>query len=250
MRYMKSMRVLVLILICALALIFTGCGNNEGTSSPEGDVEAEGTGSDEDMQGVQDNGSGGEKSHEEAQGGEADDSKDAVKGQQDTADLHGTAKEPQSGTNSSGGGGGQDRVPSASGGQGSGDAKPALRITGHVSYPSPTECKFTQSYCSAHDASVYVLEDGSSILAENGKVIGINVISSEINSVRYEGKEAFVWSDQTRDFIDRLLEQGIIYSSYGNNCIVPGNTDIVSTMVREYDAIEPVSFDLYIEYYT
>ena len=142
-------------------------------------------------------------------------------------------------------GGGQDRVPSASGGQGSGDAKPALRITGHVSYPSPTECKFTQSYCSAHDASVYVLEDGSSILAENGKVIGINVISSEINSVRYEGKKLFVWSDQTRDFIDRLLEQGIIYSSYGNNCIVPGNTDIVSTMVREYDAIEPVSFDLY-----
>ena len=114
MRYMKSMRLLVLILICALALIFTGCGNSEGTFAPEDDVEAEGTGSDEDMQRVQDNGSGGEKSHEEAQGGEVDDSKDAVKGQQDTADLHGTAKDPQSGTNSSSGGGGQDRVPSAS----------------------------------------------------------------------------------------------------------------------------------------
>ena len=127
-------------------------------------------------------------------------------------------------------------------------AKPSIQITGHVSYATPLDCPYTQDYLDLHGGGSYVFEDGSVALVIDNEVVGINVVSEEVNAVRYDGKTDYVWGSETRDYLDKLRAEGIIVDSWGNNCVLPGN-DYPSNEIRSYDAIVPISLDDYLEYY-
>ena len=131
------------------------------------------------------------------------------------------------------------------------DKKPALNITGHVSYAAPTDCPYTESYCETNGVSVvHSVESGKTVLIKQGKVIGINVVSEEPCFVRlFNDETVFVWESGLGAYLDELEEKGEFYQSYGNTVKVPGNSNLVADMVKSYDAITPMDENLYYRYY-
>lgn len=131
------------------------------------------------------------------------------------------------------------------------DKKPALNITGHVSYAAPTDCPYTESYCETNSVSVvHSVDSGKTVLIKQGKVIGINVVSEEPCFVRlFNDETVFVWESGLGAYLDELEEKGEFYQSYGNTVKVPGNSNLVADMVKSYDAITPMDENLYYRYY-
>lgn len=127
--------------------------------------------------------------------------------------------------------------------------KPQIQITGHVSYKTPTDCIYTQTYCDANGISIINNSD-QRFIVKNNNVIGINVVMDEPDFVKlFNGDIVFVWGSEVGEYLDNLVESGEYYQSWGNTAKVPGNYNQVGQMVKSYDSIVPVDMDSYLKYY-
>lgn len=123
--------------------------------------------------------------------------------------------------------------------------KSTIQITGHVSYSSPTECIYTDTYKNANNINIMVYSDlGKTVLTRGNEVIGINVITETPYFVKlWNGDLVFVWESSLGDYLNKLKENGEFYQSYGNTVTVPGNNGPVGGMVKSYDSIIPIDQD-------
>lgn len=125
--------------------------------------------------------------------------------------------------------------------------KPALQITGHISYNTPTDCPYTDTYNAANNTRVLVYNaSGKTVLIKGNNVIGINVVLETPCFVKpWEGDLIFVWQSKLKEYLENNEEK---WQSYGSTVAVPGNKR-ASLMIKSYDAIVPMNKDTHYEYY-
>lgn len=125
--------------------------------------------------------------------------------------------------------------------------KPALQITGHVSYNTPTDCPYTDTYNANNNTRILVYNaSGKTVLIKGNNVIGINVVLETPCFVKLWNDDLiFVWQSKLKEYLENNEEK---WQSYGSQVPVPGNKR-ASLMIKSYDAIVPMNKDTHYEYY-